>query len=38
MLITKRLSDNRVLFDEQAKFTDKLIEYKTDYYLLLLNT
>ena len=30
ILITTSLSDNRVLFDEPAKFTAKLREYKTD--------
>jgi len=38
MLITTSLSDNRVLFDEPAKFTAKLREYKTDNNLLLLKT
>ena len=38
MLITTSLSDNRVLFDEPAKFTAKLREYKTDHNLLLLKT
>ena len=38
MLITTSLSDNRVLFDEPAKFTAKLREYKTDNSLLLLKT
>ena len=38
ILITTRLSDNRVLFDEPAKFTAKLREYKTDNNLLLLKT
>ena len=38
MLITTSLSDNRVLFDEPAKFTAKLREYKTDENLLLLKT
>ena len=38
MLITTNLSDNRVLFDEPAKFTAKLREYKTDNNLLLLKT
>ena len=38
MLITTSLSDNRVLFDEPAKFTAKLREYKTDDNLLLLKT
>ena len=38
MLITTSLSDNRVLFDESAKFTAKLREYKTDNNLLLLKT
>ena len=38
MLITTSLSDNRVLFDEPAKFTAKLREYKTDSNLLLLKT
>ena len=32
------MSDNRVLFDEPAKFTAKLREYKTDNNLLLLKT
>ena len=38
MLITTSLSDNRVLFNEPAKFTAKLREYKTDNNLLLLKT
>jgi len=38
MLITTSLSDNRVLFDEPAKFTAKLREFKTDDNLLLLKT
>ena len=38
MLITTSLSDNRVLFDEPAKFTAKLRDYKTDDNLLLLKT
>ncbi len=38
MLITTSLSDNRVLFDEPAKYTAKLREYKTDQNLLLLKT
>ena len=38
ILITTSLSDNRVLFDEPAKFTAKLREYKTDSNLLLLKT
>ena len=38
MLITTSLSDNRVLFDEPAKFTAKLREYKTDNNLLLLKS
>jgi len=38
MLITTSLSDNRVLFDEPAKFTAKLRDYKTDKNLLLLKT
>ena len=38
LLITTSLSDNRVLFDEPAKFTAKLREYKTDDNLLLLKT
>ena len=38
MLITTSLSDNRVLFDEPAKFAAKLREYKTDNNLLLLKT
>ena len=37
-LITTSLSDNRVLFDEPAKFTAKLRELKTDNNLLLLKT
>ena len=37
ILITTSLSDNRVLFDEPAKFTAKLRDYKTDNNLLLLN-
>jgi oligopeptidase B len=37
-LITTSLSDNRVLFDEPAKFTAKLRDYKTDNNLLLLKT
>ena len=36
ILITTSLSDNRVLFDEPAKFTAKLREHKTDNNLLLL--
>ena len=36
ILITTSLSDNRVLFDEPAKFTAKLRDYKTDSNLLLL--
>ena len=36
--ITTSLSDNRVLFDEPAKFTAKLRDYKTDNNLLLLKT
>ena len=38
ILITASLSDNRVLFDEPAKFTAKLRKYKTDNNLLLLKT
>jgi oligopeptidase B len=38
ILVTTSLSDNRVLFDEPAKFTAKLREYKTDNNLLLLKT
>ena len=38
ILITTSLSDNRVLFDEPAKFTAKLRECKTDNNLLLLKT
>jgi len=38
LLITTSLSDNRVLFDEPAKFTAKLRDYKTDNNLLLLKT
>ncbi len=38
ILITTSLSDNRVLFDEPAKFTAKLREYKTNNNLLLLKT
>ena len=38
ILITASLSDNRVLFDEPAKFTAKLRDYKTDNNLLLLKT
>ena len=38
VLITTSLSDNRVLFDEPAKFTAKLRDYKTDNNLLLLKT
>ena len=38
MLITTSLSDNRVLFDEPAKFTAKLRELKTDNNLLILKT
>jgi len=38
MLITTSLSDNRVLFDEPAKFTAKLRDHKTDNNLLLLKT
>ena len=34
ILITTSLSDNRVLFDEPAKFTAKLRDYKTDNNLL----
>jgi len=35
ILITTSLSDNRVLFDEPAKFTAKLRDFKTDNNLLL---
>ena len=38
ILITTSLSDNRVLFDEPAKFVAKLRDYKTDNNLLLLKT
>ena len=38
LLITTSLSDNRVLFDEPAKFTAKLRQNKTDNNLLLLKT
>ena len=38
ILITTSLSDNRVLFDEPAKFTSKLRDFKTDNNLLLLKT
>ena len=38
ILITTSLSDNRVLFDEPAKFTAKLRDYKTDNNFLLLKT
>jgi len=38
MLVTTSLSDNRVLFDEPAKFTAKLRDFKTDNNLLLLKT
>ena len=38
IFITTSLSDNRVLFDESAKFTAKLRDYKTDNNLLLLKT
>ena len=38
ILITTSLSDNRVLFDEPAKFTAKLRDFKTDSKLLLLKT
>jgi oligopeptidase B len=38
ILITTSLSDNRVLFDESAKFTAKLRDFKTDNNLLLLKT
>ena len=38
MLITTSLSDNRVLFDEPAKYTAKLREFKTDSNILLLKT
>ncbi len=38
ILITTSISDNRVLFDEPAKFTAKLRDLKTDNNLLLLKT
>jgi len=38
MLITTSLSDNRVLFDEPAKYTAKLRDFKTDNNILLLKT
>tara|TARA_B100000315_G_scaffold99409_1_gene91455 strand:- start:770 stop:2851 length:2082 start_codon:yes stop_codon:yes gene_type:complete len=38
IFITTSLSDNRVLFDEAAKFTAKLRDYKTDNNLSLLKT
>jgi len=38
LLITTSLSDNRVLFDEPAKFVAKLRDYKTNDNLLLLKT
>jgi len=38
ILITTSLSDNRVLFDEPAKFTAKLRDHKTDNNFLLLKT
>ena len=38
IFITTSLSDNRVLFDEPAKFTAKLRDFKTDNNLLLLKT
>ena len=38
ILITTSLNDNRGLFDEPAKFTAKLRDYKTDNNLLLLKT
>ena len=38
ILITTSLSDNRVLFDEPAKFSAKLRDFKTDNNLLLLKT
>ena len=38
VLITTNLSDNRVMFDESAKFTAKLRDMKTDNNLLLLKT
>ena len=38
ILISTSLSDNRVLFDEPAKFTAKLRDLKTDNNLLLLKT
>ena len=38
MLVTTSLSDNRVLFDEPAKYTAKLREFKTDKNILLLKT
>ncbi len=38
IFITTSISDNRVLFDEPAKFTAKLRNFKTDNNLLLLKT
>ena len=38
LFITTSLNDNRVLFDEPAKFVAKLRDYKTDNNLLLLKT
>jgi len=38
IFITTSISDNRVLFDEPAKFTAKLRDFKTDNNLLLLKT
>ena len=38
MLVTTSLSDNRVLFDEPAKYTAKLRDFKTDKNILLLKT
>ena len=38
ILITTSLSDNRVLFDEPAKFVAKLRDYKKDNNILLLKT
>ena len=38
LLVTTSLSDNRVLFDEPAKFVAKLRDYKTDNNLILLKT
>ena len=38
MLVTTSLSDNRVLFDEPAKYVAKLRDFKTDNNILLLKT